>query len=46
METIDPGISYFNQTTTTFEVIIGDNDNGAGDRIRFDSEFMFTILDL
>ncbi|CAM4351532.1 hypothetical protein [Zobellia nedashkovskayae] len=42
----DPGISYFNQTTTTFEVIIGDNDNGAGDRIRFDSEFMFTILDL
>ncbi len=42
----DPGISYTNQTATSFEVIIGDNDNGATDRSRFDSEFMFTILDL
>ncbi|MGJ8737725.1 beta strand repeat-containing protein, partial [Zobellia laminariae] len=42
----DPGISYSSQTTTTFEVIIGDNDNGGTDRTRFDSEFMFTILDL
>ncbi len=42
----DPGISYSNQTTTTFEVIIGDNDNGGTDRNRFNSEFMFTILDL
>ncbi|MBU2995017.1 hypothetical protein KO500_01160 [Cellulophaga baltica] len=42
----DPGISYSNQTTTSFDVIIGDNDNGASDRIRFNSEFMFTILDL
>ncbi len=42
----DPGISYDNQTTSSFEVIIGDNDNGATDRARFDSEFMFTILDL
>ena len=42
----DPGISYSNQTSTSFEVIIGDNDNGATDRARFDSEFMFTILDL
>ena len=42
----DPGISYNNQTTTSFEVIIGDNDNGGTDRSRFDSEFMFTILDL
>ncbi|MBQ4916127.1 hypothetical protein J8L85_16860, partial [Maribacter sp. MMG018] len=42
----DPGISYSNQTATSFEVIIGDNDNGATDRSRFDSEFMFTILDL
>ncbi|WP_282115891.1 hypothetical protein [Cellulophaga baltica] len=41
----DPGISYSNQTTTSFDVIIGDNDNGGGERIRFDSEFMFTILD-
>ncbi|MEH6779425.1 hypothetical protein, partial [Maribacter arcticus] len=42
----DPGISYDNQTVTGFEVIIGDNDNGATDRSRFNSEFMFTILDL
>ncbi|MBU2973649.1 hypothetical protein [Zobellia sp. B3R18] len=42
----DPGISYSNQTVRTFEVIIGDNDNGGTDRARFDSEFMFTVLDL
>ena len=42
----DPGISYNNQTATSFEVIIGDNDNGGSVRARFDSEFMFTILDL
>ncbi len=42
----DPGISYNNQTATSFEVIIGDNDNGTTDRSRFDSEFMFTIIDL
>jgi len=42
----DPGISYNNQTTTSFEVIIGDNDNGSNDRSRFNSEFMFTVLDL
>ncbi|MGC1516805.1 MAG: hypothetical protein WA810_14620, partial [Maribacter sp.] len=42
----DPGISYNSQTATSFEVIIGDNDNGGTDRSRFDSEFMFTILDL
>jgi hypothetical protein len=42
----DPGIAYENQTATSFEVIIGDNDNGATDRARFDSEFMFVILDL
>ncbi|MDP2527675.1 beta strand repeat-containing protein [Maribacter dokdonensis] len=42
----DPGISYSNQTANSFEVIIGDNDNGGTDRSRFDSEFMFTVLDL
>ncbi|TVZ08988.1 hypothetical protein JM80_1499 [Cellulophaga sp. RHA_52] len=42
----DPGISYSNQTATGFDVIIGDNDNGGSDRARFDSEFMFVILDL
>jgi len=42
----DPGISYSNQTSTGFEVIIGDNDNGGTNRSRFNSDFMFTILDL
>ena len=42
----DPGISYSNQTATSFEVIIGDNDNGGTDRSRFDSEFMLTVLDI
>jgi len=42
----DPGISYGNQDATGFDVIIGDNDNGRTDRSRFNSEFMFTILDL
>ncbi|APU09315.1 hypothetical protein A5M85_03145 [Cellulophaga lytica] len=42
----DPGISYSNQTATGFDVIMGDNDNGGSDRARFDSEFMFVILDL
>lgn len=42
----DPGISYANQDATGFDVIIGDNDNGGTDRARFNSEFMFTILDL
>ena len=42
----DPGISYRNQTSTSFEVIVGDNDNGGTDRNRFNSEFMFTVLDL
>ncbi|WP_077403624.1 hypothetical protein [Cellulophaga omnivescoria] len=42
----DPGISYSNQTTAGFDVIVGDNDNGGSDRARFDSEFMFVILDL
>jgi len=42
----DPGISYSNQTSSSFEVIIGDNDNGGSDRARFNSEFMFTVLSL
>ncbi|WP_163416258.1 hypothetical protein [Flagellimonas sp. HSM57] len=42
----DPGISYRNQTASSFEVIVGDNDNGGSDRNRFNSEFMFTVLDL
>ncbi len=42
----DPGISYNSQTSSSFEVIIGDNDNGGTNRSRFNSEFMFIILDL
>lgn len=42
----DPGISYNNQTSSNFEVIIGDNDNGGTNRSRYNSEFMFIILDL
>lgn len=42
----DPGISYSNQTASGFEVIIGDNDNGRTNRARYNSEFMFTVLDL
>ncbi|MHA7832591.1 MAG: hypothetical protein ACX93O_15955 [Flagellimonas sp.] len=42
----DPSISYLNQLNSSFEVIIGDNDNGGTDTGRFDSGFMFTILDL
>ncbi len=41
----DPGITYRAQSATGFEVIIGDNDNGGTDRSRYDSEFMFSILD-
>ncbi|MCV6629578.1 MAG: hypothetical protein OIF50_06935 [Flavobacteriaceae bacterium] len=42
----DPNITYLNQSTTSFQVIIGDGDNGGGDLNRYNSEFMFTILDL
>ncbi|MEM8762485.1 MAG: hypothetical protein AAGD88_01650 [Bacteroidota bacterium] len=41
----DPGITYFNQFVDRFDVRIGDNDNGGGTRIFYDSEFMFSILD-
>ena len=41
----DPGIAYYEQETTGFQVRIGDNDNSTTDRNKFDSEFMFTILD-
>ncbi|RMB56094.1 hypothetical protein EAX61_15835, partial [Dokdonia sinensis] len=37
-------IWYINQTGTTFDVIVGDNDNGGSDTARFDSEFMFTVI--
>jgi len=41
----DYDISYSNQTTGSFVVQTGDNDNGGGDRAKRDSEFMFTVID-
>ena len=41
----DYDISYSNQTTNSFVVQTGDNDNGGGDRATRDSEFMFTVID-
>lgn len=40
----DPGITYYDQQPTGFKVNIGDNDNGAGTRDDYDSEFMFTVF--
>ncbi|WP_218110665.1 hypothetical protein, partial [Ostreibacterium oceani] len=39
------GISYYNQLPGGFRVNIGDDDNGAGNRIDRDFEFMFMVLD-
>jgi hypothetical protein len=36
---------YSTQTTTSFVVEIGDNDNGGSDRQPRDLEFMFTVMD-
>ncbi|MEE9362876.1 MAG: hypothetical protein V3U92_09800 [Cellulophaga sp.] len=41
----DYDVSYNSQTTASFIVEIGDNDNGGGDRANRDLEFMFTVLD-
>jgi hypothetical protein len=41
----DYDVSYRAQTTNGFIVETGDNDNGGGDRIKQDSEFMFTVID-
>ncbi|PCH75438.1 MAG: hypothetical protein COB98_08950 [Flavobacteriaceae bacterium] len=41
----DPGIAYYDQSKGGFKVEIGDNDNSKKSRIRFDSEFMFVIMD-
>ncbi|RNC87497.1 MAG: hypothetical protein ED555_14300, partial [Allomuricauda sp.] len=40
----DPGISYYNQTTTGFRVNIGDSDNGTTQKDDIDLEFMFTVM--
>ena len=41
----DYDASYSNQTTTSFVVQVGDNDNGSNDRAPRDQEFMFTVID-
>jgi len=39
-----PVITYRNQTASGFTVYIGDSDNGASDQLRFDSEFMLSVI--
>ncbi len=41
----DPRITYWNQTVSGFQVRIRDNDNGGGNGITYNSEFMFLVLD-
>ena len=38
-------LSYSNQTISSFDVQIGDNDNGEKNRALRDYEFMFTVID-
>ncbi|UJH68043.1 beta strand repeat-containing protein [Allomuricauda sp. SCSIO 65647] len=40
----DPGITYYNQTTSGFRVNIGDSDNGTTQKDDIDLEFMFTVI--
>ena len=40
----DPGITYYNQTTSGFDVNIGDSDNGTTAKDDIDLEFMFTVI--
>ena len=42
----DPGVTYYNQTTTGFYVNIGDSDNGTAQKADIDLEFMITIISL
>lgn len=41
----DPGIAYYNQTTSGFSVNIGDNDNGGTNRDDIDIEWMFVVYE-
>ena len=41
-----PSITYTNEGTNSFEVIITDSDNGVSDGRRVDGEFMFTVIAL
>jgi len=41
----DPGISYYDRTTTGFKVNIGDSDNGGDPKTDIDLEFSFSVID-
>lgn len=41
----DPGISYYNRTTTGFSINIGDSDNGGTAKEDIDLEFTFSVID-
>ncbi|MEZ4853954.1 hypothetical protein [Flavobacterium sp.] len=38
-----PSATYYNQTTSSFDVLIGDSDNGASKAVAIDQEFMFVV---
>jgi len=40
----NPGITYYDQTTSGFKVNIGDSDNGTIEKDDIDLEFMFSII--
>jgi len=42
----DYDICYQNQQNDSFEVLIGDNDNGSADRTPRDNEFMFSVINI
>lgn len=39
----DPGISYYNQNVSGFNINIGDSDNGNVGKVDVDLEFMFIV---
>ena len=41
----DPGITYYQQTASSFRVNIGDSDNGSNPKVDIDQQFMFTVMD-
>ena len=41
----DYDLAYSGQTTSSFVVEVGDNDNGKSNRAKRDFEFMFTVID-
>ena len=41
----DPGITYYQQTASSFRVNIGDSDNGTNPKVDIDQQFMFTVMD-